>query len=328
MDLKKEIKLSDLVPKRRTPKEPDAFEEFKEARKTSALKKEITLPKLFKRTPKDPTKETPEEGAGKERPKRKLGLRARREKAPKTPKQPKQPKQPKKPKEPKQKRERRSRRDKQAPALPQVPLMRAFNLLPKEDARERRGPGALKPAYVAVVLAALLAVGGVGALYLKAGAGLSEKKAEVSELQAELAAAQEPSKDVPRTADPQLAQEQQSRTAAVADVLAGRVAWDRLLRELALVVPKNAWTWQVIGQPAAADPTGGTAAPGRSFEVDGCAENHDDIADLLVRLTAVPEFSEVSLTSALRQKPEEDPCFGRVKFTLVGTLKPLGAAGQ
>jgi Tfp pilus assembly protein PilN len=202
--------------------------------------------------------------------------------------------------------------------------MRAFNLLPKEDLRERKGGGRLKPAYVAVALAGVLAVGGVGALYMNAGAGLSEKRAEVSQLRSELAAAQQPERKLPASADPQLVQERDNRTAAVADVLAGRVAWDRMLRDLALVIPKTAYTWQVVGQPPAEDAVTTGATGTRSLEIDGCAENHDDIAEFLVRLQAVPEFATVSLTSAQRQAVTDDPCYGRVNFVVVADLKAPG----
>ena len=95
------------------------------------LKKEIKLSDLFKRKPKDTADETvavdeepKEKGSGL---KREISFRRRKDKA---------PKEPKAAKEPKEKRAKGKAKD--APALPEVPLMRAFDLLPREGGKDEQ----------------------------------------------------------------------------------------------------------------------------------------------------------------------------------------------
>lgn len=300
------------------------------------LNKEIKLSDLFRRKAKTPGEDgaaAPEE----EKPKkerRALFSRAPREKAEKAPKPPKQPKEP-----------RRSRREKakgpaveERPAveIPQIPLMRAFNLLPKEGMGEQKTMSA-GFARVALALLALLVVAALGAGYMLMSSRAKEKQGQVDDLRAQLAevTAAVPEQLAEGAGTAVLAGESQARAAALGDALASRVAWDRTLREFALVVPDDVWlatltTSTGVGEDGS--PTGQA-----SFTITGFAESHASVALLLSRLSVLPEFASVQLQSSARgqsttgEGSEEAPAQqgpASYSFTIVATLVPGGVTSS
>jgi Tfp pilus assembly protein PilN len=308
IDLKKEIKLSDLVPRRRKGAENGGSEATKppkrarENGKGSGLRKEIKLSDLVPRRRKAGAGESAEE-----------------EKAPKPA------------------RQRRSFRrgpgkpqGEEAPAAvpavpPTAPLMRAFNLMPRDEPRQGRGGAAPLPQIGLAVLGLLLVVA-LGAAYLLMGARVSEKQNRADELRGQLAAQGEPapSPEAPPQGetDPALEQESQARTAALADALAGRVAWDRVLREFSLVVPDNVSLTTVTSGAPATDSNSPPADPAvgpKSLTITGLAPNQAVVALLLSRLSVLPELDTVQLQTSTR----EDSAYN---FSIVATVAAPGAA--
>lgn len=270
------------------------------------LKKEIKLSDLFKRGPKDPE------------------LAA--EKAPKAPKAPKPPKAPK---------ERRpffargGKREKQPVAtladrpvhvLPDIPLMRPFNLLPAEEAEGKgRRLGIVQ---VAVALGGILLVAALGALYLFSSASATEKRGTVDDLRVELAQVTVPKKQAGADRRAQLASEQKSRIDALSDALASRVALDRLLRDFGLVLPEDVWLDALqVTAPGAAQTTTDAAAPGTgtSFTITGYTKKQTGVAELLSRLSVLPELSSVTLLSSSAADDPQDPT---VQFSISAVLRP------
>ena len=87
---------------------------------------------------------------------------------------------------------------------------------------------------------------------------------------------------------------------AVSTNLSQRIAWDRILREVSLVVPSDVTLLQLtMTAPSSVggrDCTpGGAAAQG--FVIQGTAFSYDSVARLLSRLALVPDLSNVTLTS-------------------------------
>jgi Tfp pilus assembly protein PilN len=206
---------------------------------------------------------------------------------------------------------REDRKSKAADAAPQVPLMRAFNLVPTDDAREsKRG----RPtAQIALALVAVLLFGALGSLFLVSSASVTEKKAERDDLRFELAALKVPAKAPGEAEAPELASEQQARTTELAGALRSRVAWDRLLRNFALVLPEDVWLTSLAAKGA---PSDGAAAPApsapsapdasagssqaNSFTINGYTHEQEGVARLLARLSVLPELVSVSLVSSTR----------------------------
>jgi Tfp pilus assembly protein PilN len=302
------------------------------------LKKEIKLSDLFKRKPKAPRAEAPEAAtaapeAKRERAsflKRDLSLtRRRRTKDPDFDVGPKKSRRAKK-----GLGRRRGEGENAVSAVPAIPLMRGFNLMPTEDARQAAGR---RPSTVQLVLAvaALVVLAGLGSVFLVANASVADKEREYNALVEELAAKQVPleqPKAVGGT-DAGLVQERDGRTGALAAALGSRIAWDRLLRDVSLVLPDDVWLKGLTGTSAAAPVTGtgapppdpnAAAASTSTFEVVGYTRRHEGVAQFLSRLSVLPEIQSASLVSATVTKVAKQDV---VEFTLRATVKPHSPGG-
>jgi Tfp pilus assembly protein PilN len=269
------------------------------------FKKEIKLSDLFKRE----SKKSDGEANGSE------------------PKPAKEPKAPKPPKEPRRLRGRKKEAPtgaafaaQEAPPPANVPLMRAFNLLPREEARAVK-EGAPSPLpYVLVALIGVLVFAALAAFYLMAGTDVTKKKGQVEDLRAELAAYQQASKG-PSLEDKSaaLANERSSRTSALSGALIKRLAWDRVLREIALVVPDEVTLAQIQGSsPAAGGPSinaDGSAIT--NLTIVGTTTTQASVAEFMSRLASIRELSAVQLKEA-GESPTDAT---QVSFTITGTLR-------
>jgi Tfp pilus assembly protein PilN len=291
------------------------------------LNKEIKLSDLFRRGAKAPREEaaaSPEAEKPKQE-RRALFSRPPREKAPKTPKAPKE------------RKERRDRgrsgaavEERPAVEVPQIPLMRAFNLMPREEARGKKG-GRAAVSQIAVALVGVLVVAGLAGGYLFTSAGVTSKQSELDDLRAQLAELEVPAEKPDRAAaDAQAAAEGQARTTALATALAGRIAWDRILREVSLVVPDGVWWTQLTATTPNAAPGGAAAvapaiAAGSSpntLAVTGFAASQETVAVFLARLESIPELTSVQLLSSTRVDAETGRAY---QFSIQAGVDPLGA---
>lgn len=288
------------------------------------MKKEIKLSDLFRRA-KGPTSEdsVQEETTPKEKKPRKSFSFSRAEKEPKAPKEPKQ---------------KSSVSPKAAQGPPAVPLMRAFDLMPKETEREK-GKSVASPQLVKVGLAllAIIVLSGLAGAYMMMDASAKEKQSQADDLRAQLAevTAQSATDETPGTAT--LAGEGQARTAALSEALSARVAWDRILREFSLVLPEDVWLTTLSSTSGATATAPGTVAPTTAegtFTINGFASSQEDVALLLSRLAVVPEFSDVQLQSSSRgqdstgsgSQANGDP--NDFSFSIVATIAPEGVVAQ
>jgi len=290
IDLKKEIKLSDLFRRGSGPAAEDAAEETPKPEKEKKPRKSFS----FSRGPKEP-------------------------KAPKAPKEPKEPR------ARKEKKQKAAVAAKAAPPPPAVPLMRAFNLMPQQEAGEKTtvSPAMTK---VAVALLGVLIVAGLGFMYMTSSAKVADNQAEADAARAELA--QLTAQIGPEAADPSasLAGESQARTAALADALGARVAWDRILREFSLVIPPSVVLTTLgasSGAEGSTDPATAATATGATFRIEGNATSQTAVAVLLSRLEVIPEFVDVRLESSAGATDEA----GFV-FAITATIAPEGAPQQ
>ncbi len=194
--------------------------------------------------------------------------------------------------------------------------MRAINLLPRDE-RSRGGFRRADPALlVGAALAAVVAVA-LGASFLAARSRVVAARERLAVARAELASLSARSA-VPKPAEPVLpvpavTGERQPRLAAVSRALSSRIAWDRVLRELSLVVPADI-TLSSLALSAPSSGGGGSGASG--FSIDGLAYSHDSVARLLARLMLVPDLIDVTLASSTA-----DPATGRVTFRIAAGVK-------
>src|SRR5439155_25061316 len=103
---------------------------------------------------------------------------------------------------------------------------------------------------------------------------------------------------------------------AVSSTLSQRIAWDRVLREVSLVMPDDVTLSSLTmtaPTPVGAIP-GAAAAPAQGFVIDGSAFSYPSVARLLSRLGLVPDLSAVTLTNSSSDK-------GGVAFSITATVK-------
>lgn len=178
--------------------------------------------------------------------------------------------------------------------------MRPVNLLPTDYRRDRfeafKTPStpALVFALAAVVMVATL-VGG----FLVENAKVSDKQRTLAGLEADLNATTPPQRQSGR--QQQLLQEKDQRVVALNTALTGRVAWDRVLRNLSSVLPGDVWLSNLKAStpgttPGASSSSSTPAVTGQeNFLVNGYAYSQDGVARLLARLEVVPDLSNVQL---------------------------------
>jgi Tfp pilus assembly protein PilN len=189
-----------------------------------------------------------------------------------------------------------------------VPLMRAFNLMPRHETRETVVRGGVPNIALALVAVLLFAV--LGFLFITGSAGVTEKQAKRDELRTKLAALDVPAKPPGDPQAPELATERQTRTTELATALQSRVAWDRLLRDFALVLPEDVWLTTLVAKGAPRDAAAAAPAPGApaqtsSFTINGYTHEQEDVARLLARLSVLPELTNVALVSSTRVEVDE-----------------------
>lgn len=102
------------------------------------------------------------------------------------------------------------------------------------------------------------------------------------------------------------------RRGAVVGLVSGRVNWERIVRDVSAVMPRETWLSNLRGETDAASalvPTAATAgqpavaqsAVPRGLHLDGFAYTQPEVANLMARLAAIPGLGEPRLATSERQ---------------------------
>jgi hypothetical protein len=184
--------------------------------------------------------------------------------------------------------------------------MRAVNLLPRDETHPRfdgnRTP--LLGAAGGIVLVTLAAF----ALAHSASKRESDKHAEAAGVRAQIARL--PNPRTPTLSTSSIAQERSQRMVALSLALQNRIPLDKVLREVGLVLPQDAWlTGFKAAAPVTTGAPGGTSGSGGStgsstlsgdqgVTIDGATFSQDGVARVLSRLGLVPVLDHIQLTSS------------------------------
>lgn len=208
--------------------------------------------------------------------------------------------------------------------------MRAVNLLPKDAVRvvtrvQKIAVGVGTGG--AVILTALMAM-----MFLSASSKVHDGQLTLDDLRAQLAIIPPPAAG-PSAGATALAAQQGPRVAAVTAALQRRVAWDRVMRELSLVLPEDVWLSKLSakspispgapslpGAPIAAPVSSG---PPTQMTIDGYTYSHDAVARLLSRLAVLPDLQNVALQSSTRAGVGKQTV---VHFTIAADLRLPGTS--
>ena len=183
--------------------------------------------------------------------------------------------------------------------------MRPVNLIPPEDRRGEQAPlrtGALVYLVVGAFVALLI---GVTTLVL-VGNKVSEGKADVARLQREDARAQREAQNLASYTNFRTLSEQRVQT--VKSLAESRFDWERVMRELALVLPHDVW---LVNLTATAAPgvsleggggeSGGSlrdSAKGPALQFKGCATGQEAVAGFVTIVKDIDGVTRVGVQSS------------------------------
>lgn len=180
--------------------------------------------------------------------------------------------------------------------------MRPVNLIPPEDRRGEAAPLRTGPAaYVLIGVAALALL--TVTLLVTTGNSIKDREAELDSLDArEQAATAAAAALTPYT---QFASMAAARDLTVTSLAQSRFDWERVLRELSLVLPDGVWITQVSASSAAGTggDTGGSSAlaagvTGPVLSLNGCATGQRAVAELTAALHDIDGVTRVGLGSS------------------------------
>jgi Tfp pilus assembly protein PilN len=189
--------------------------------------------------------------------------------------------------------------------------MNAVNLLPAKH-RPRQATGG-KQGSSFVLLGVLAAVVVAVLVYLMSVNSINDSKTKIADAQAEAARASAQADALGAYGN--FAKVKQDRVTRVKQLAQGRVDWERLLREIAHVLPTGVWVTKADASDtpdeASAGGTGSApAAPGASattasatapsITLQGCAPSQPAVAATIVRLRHLQGASDIELDHSTR----------------------------
>ena len=196
--------------------------------------------------------------------------------------------------------------------------MRAVNLLPRDEVKRsfeaKRGVvfGAAGGAALVTVLLVTMT--------MSAGGAIGEKQAELDAVRAEIAAIPAP---VAAEAgnDDELVAAKGARVGALSSALTSRVPWDRVLRQVSLILPEDVWLTNLT----ASAPVASTTAPAETasgFTLTGSTYSQNGVARFLSRLSVLPDLKNVRLQSSQSSLVTTREL---VQFTILADVRAGGA---
>ena len=217
--------------------------------------------------------------------------------------------------------------------------MRAVNLLPREyqNAKSIRHED---PAVVVGSALGVIVMIALGSSFLVAHSHANAEQAQLTKARLELAQLSQRKLAVPKpkapatpitpiVPPPAVTGQEASWLTAVTTNLSQRIAWDRILREVSLVIPDDVTLVQLTLTAPTVASAGPAASPNatQGFVIQGSAFSYDSVARLLTRLALVPDLSNVTLsnTSSGGLGSGPTPASG-VQFNITAAVKDPAVA--
>jgi Tfp pilus assembly protein PilN len=192
--------------------------------------------------------------------------------------------------------------------------MRPINLIPPDQRRGGDAPLRSGPLAYIVLGTLVVALVAVAALVI-ADNQVSDRESELAKLEREDAAAGARAKRLAAYTQFRTLHEQRVQT--VANLADSRFDWERVMRELSLILPHDVW---LVGLTATASPNvsiegGGDAggggsnmrasAPGPALELTGCAAGQESVAGFVTALKDMDGVTRVGVESSELPAEEE-----------------------
>ncbi len=190
--------------------------------------------------------------------------------------------------------------------------MRPVNLIPPDERGSDRG--AMRTGAFSYVLIGGLAVFLLGVIALAfTSKQVSDRQSEVTQLQVQAQQAEAKAQSLQAFANFRAVQQQRSDT--VTSLAQSRFDWQRVINELARVIPSNVWLTQMAGSvsPAVSVSDGPDISirdtiPGPALEMVGCAPSQDAVAGLISSLEEIDGVTRVGVQQS--QKSDDAAASG------------------
>lgn len=177
--------------------------------------------------------------------------------------------------------------------------MRPIDLTPSEMRQGARAPMRTGPTPYILVGALVAVLAGV-ALLVTTGNQVTERETEVAQLKREDAAARREARRLAPYVQFQTLHEQ--RLATVSSLADSRFDWERVIRELSLVLPSDVWLTE-LSASASGEAEGGdsglrSSIVGPAMELEGCAVGQESVARFVTVLKDIDGVTRVAVASS------------------------------
>lgn len=201
--------------------------------------------------------------------------------------------------------------------------MRAVNLIPTDQQRGAGGAAGKSGggAYILLGVLALLVV--LASAYVVSNKSVKDKETQLADVSAQATAAE--AKAASLTSYTKFASIRQKRVDTVSQLAASRFDWAHALREVARVLPENAWLTSLTATTSTSVNvgTGGSTLRGAlnvpAIQVQGCTTSQSSVAKLIARLRLIDGVQRVTL---------EDSTKGQQSATTGDSAPAAGGTGD
>jgi Tfp pilus assembly protein PilN len=183
--------------------------------------------------------------------------------------------------------------------------VRPVNLIPAEERHDGNAPMRTGPVPYLLVGALVAALVGVTALVLTSNQ-ISDRKDEVVQLKREDAVAQARAERL--AAYTQFRTLHEQRVATVSSLADSRFDWERVMRELSLILPDNVWLVSLDATASSEASSGGESGDsesnlrgsvaGPALEISGCASGQEAVAGFVTALKEIDGVTRVGVESS------------------------------
>jgi Tfp pilus assembly protein PilN len=190
--------------------------------------------------------------------------------------------------------------------------MRPVNLIPLDDRRGDNAPLRTGSLLYILLGALVLVLAGVSMLVLTNNQ-ISDRTGELAQVKREDAEAKARAESLASYSQFSALHEQRLQT--ISSLADSRFDWERVMRELALILPHDAWL--VSLEASAGSEAGGTSSSGASggslsgaisgpsLSIAGCAAGHDSVAGFVTALKDIDGVTRVGVESSELADAEE-----------------------
>lgn len=180
--------------------------------------------------------------------------------------------------------------------------MRPIDLIPKEERPGNQRP--MRGGPLAYIIVGALAAALIGVIVLViSGNQITEREAEIGTVQAETRAAETKAQRLASYTAFHSISEQ--RLATVTSLANSRFDWERVMHELALVLPGNVWLTNLAGTATPSVAPEGAASvalratiPGPALSLVGCGRDQDAVAGFVQALKQIDGVTRVGVQSS------------------------------